>query len=149
MTTSWKHIDVPMYELAFEVPGDWEVLPPQPSTISPEILRVTGGPGLRVIMHKFPSVGRGTAMQIAETQKSLAQNKGKVSSPNVTPLPFAGVDGAMLEFETRDGTSTPSLTRQYFAVRGHAVFVLGICSTQWEQHRDVSEQIAQSVRVAP
>jgi hypothetical protein len=39
-------------------------------------------------------------------------------------------------------------TREYFAVRGQAAFVLGMGSAAWEEHRPLIEQIAARFELA-
>jgi hypothetical protein len=57
---------------------------------------------------------------------------------------FAGMPGAMLEFVTRNSTGTVIYrTREYFAVRGNAAFVLGMGSATWTVDLPLIEQIAQ------
>ena len=56
---------------------------------------------------------------------------------------FAGVPGVALDFSTRNSKGRVVYrTREYFAVRGNAAFVLGMGSATWEEHLPLIEQIA-------
>jgi hypothetical protein len=107
----------------------------------PEILRATGGPDRMLIVFKMPSRGM-TAAQVADAaqQKLAAHGFEEFTSAETT---FAGRPGVALDFVTRnaDGEVTRR-TREYFAVRGNAAFVLGLGSPSWEEHLPLIEQIA-------
>jgi hypothetical protein len=57
---------------------------------------------------------------------------------------FAGTPGVALDFVTRRNSNGAVVyrTREYFAVRGNAAFVLGMGSATWEEHLPLIEQIA-------
>jgi hypothetical protein len=57
---------------------------------------------------------------------------------------FAGTPGVALDFVARRNSQGAAVyrTREYFAVRGNAAFVLGMGSATWEEHLPLIEQIA-------
>jgi hypothetical protein len=61
-----------------------------------------------------------------------------------TEVRFAGRPGVALDFVVRrDSQGTVVYrTREYFAVRGNAAFVLGMGSQTWEEHLPLIEEIA-------
>lgn len=137
----WKAIKIVPYGAVLHVPADWESLPPVPAN-GPEILRATGGPGKNLIVFKVPARGR-TAAGVADVaqEKLAAHGYDGFTRAGVR---FAGQPGVALDFVThRTGNGTVIYrTREYFAVRGNAAFVLGMGSATWEQHLPLIEEIA-------
>lgn len=113
----------------------------------PEILRATGGPGQNLIVFKVPAK-KPSAAQIADVaqQKLAAHGYGDFTRSQVR---FAGQPGVALDFVTRNSKGTVIYrTREYFAVRGNAAFVLGMGSATWAEHRPLIEQIAERFELA-
>lgn len=138
---AWKPIKIVPYGAVLHVPAGWEALPPVPAN-GPEILRATGGSGHFLIVFKMPARGR-TATQVADVVRERLAAHGYVNFVR-TEARFAGLPGAALEFVTRDSEGTVTRrTREYFAVRGNAVFAFGMGSAAWEEHVPLIEQIAQ------
>jgi len=138
---AWRPIKIVPYGAVLHVPVGWEALPPVPAN-GPEILRATGGPGQMVIVFKMSARGR-TAMQVADAARERLAAHGFAGFTR-TEVRFAGLTGVVLEFVTRDDKGTVTRrTREYFAVRGNAAFVLGMGSAAWEEHVPLIEQIAQ------
>jgi hypothetical protein len=137
---TWHPFKIVPYGAVLHVPAGWEALPPVPAN-GPEILRATGGPGRNLIVFKVPAKDL-TAAQVAdEAQTKLAAHGyGDFTRAEVR---FAGVPGVALDFITRNSQGTVIYrTREYFAVRGNAAFVLGMGSATWEEHLPLIEQIA-------
>ncbi|MGN5382407.1 hypothetical protein ACQ4WX_50270 [Streptomyces lasalocidi] len=67
-----------------------------------------------------------------------------------TETRFAGQPGVALDFVTRRNSNGAVIyrTREYFAVRGNAAFVLGMGSATWEEHLPLIEQIADRFELA-
>jgi hypothetical protein len=90
-----------------------------------------------------------TATQVADVaqERLTAHGYGDFTRAEVR---FAGQPGVALDFVThRDGNGTAIFrSRQYFAVRGNAAFVLGMGSATWEVHLPVMEQIARRFELA-
>ena len=63
---------------------------------------------------------------------------------------FACRPGVALDFVARRDSNGAVIyrTREYFAVRGNAAFVLGMGSTAWEEHLPLIEQIAERFELA-
>jgi hypothetical protein len=138
---AWKPIEIVPYGAVLHVPTGWEALPPVPAN-GPEILRATGGPGQFLIVFKMPARERGAAQVADAAQERLAAHG--FTGFTRTQARFAGHPGAVLEFVATDSEGTVTRrTREYFAVRGNAVFVLGMGSAAWEEHVPLIEQIAQ------
>jgi hypothetical protein len=145
---AWHPFKIVPYGAVLHVPEGWEALPPVPAN-GPEILRATGGPGRNLIVFKVPArdpagtvPGDLTAAQVADVaqEKLAAHGYGDFTRAEVR---FAGVPGVALDFITRNSKGTVVYrTREYFAVRGNAAFVLGMGSATWEEHLPLIEQIA-------
>ncbi|WP_051950939.1 hypothetical protein [Actinacidiphila yeochonensis] len=136
----WRPLEIVPYGVVLHVPAGWEALPPVPAN-GPEILRATGGPGRNLIVFKIPARAM-TAARVADVaqEKLAAHGYGDFTRAETR---FAGQPGVMLDFVTRNsGGTVVYRTREYFAVRGHAAFVLGMGSTTWEEHLPLIEQIA-------
>jgi hypothetical protein len=89
----------------------------------------------------MPARGR-SAAQVADVARERLAAHGFTDFTR-TEARFAGQPGAVLEFVARDSEGTVTRrTREYFAVRGNAVFVLGMGSAAWEEHVPLIEQIA-------
>jgi hypothetical protein len=137
---TWKLIEIVPYGAVLHVPAGWEALPPVPAN-GPEILRATGGPGQMLIVFKMPARGR-SAAQVADVARERLEAHGFADFTR-TEARFAEVPGAVLEFVARDSDGTVTRrTREYFAVRGNAVFALGLGSAAWEEDVPLIEQIA-------
>jgi hypothetical protein len=137
---AWHPFRIVPYGAVLHVPEGWEALPPVPAN-GPEILRATGGPGRNLIVFKVPARDL-TAAQVADVaqEKLAAHGYGDFTRAEVR---FAGVPGVALDFITRNSKGTVIYrTREYFAVRGSAAFVLGMGSATWEEHLPLIEQIA-------
>lgn len=142
----WQPFKIVPYGAVLHVPAGWEALPPVPAN-GPEILRATGGPGQMLIVFKMPARRR-TAAQVADAaqEKLAAHGFADFTSADAR---FAGLPGVALEFVTRDSEGTVTRrTREYFAVRGNAVFVLGMGSAAWEADLPLIEQIAARFELA-
>jgi hypothetical protein len=137
---AWQPLKIVPYGAVLQVPVGWEALPPVPAN-GPEILRATGGPGRHLIVFKMPARGLTVAQVAGAAQERLAAHGFEDFTR--TEVPFAGEPGVVLEFVTRNGEGTVTRrTREYFAVRGNAAFVLGMGSATWEEHLPLIEQIA-------
>ena len=137
---AWHPFRIVPYGAVLHVPAGWEALPPVPAN-GPEILRATGGPGRNLIVFKVPARAL-TAAQVADVaqEKLAAHGYGDFTRAEAR---FAGQPGVALDFATRNSEGTViSRTREYFAVRGNAAFVLGMGSATWEEHLPLIEQIA-------
>jgi hypothetical protein len=143
----WKAIKVVPYGAVLHVPADWEALPPVPAN-GPEILRATGGPGRSLIVFKVPARGL-TAAGVADVaqEKLAAHGYDDFTRAEVR---FAGQPGVALDFVTRRTGEGRVIarTREYFAVRGNAAFVLGMGSATWEEHLPLIERIAERFELA-
>jgi hypothetical protein len=140
-TSAWHPIEIVPYGAVLHVPEGWEALPPVPAN-GPEILRATGGPGKNLIVFKVPTKGL-TATQVADTAQEKLEAHGYGDFTR-TETRFAGQPGVALDFVTRSAKGTVIYrTREYFAVRGNAAFVLGMGSATWDEHLPLIEQIAQ------
>ncbi|OIK02180.1 hypothetical protein [Streptomyces monashensis] len=139
--TAWKAIDIIPYGAILHVPADWEALPPVPAN-GPEILRATGGPGRNLIVFKVPARGL-TAAGVADKAQERLEAHG-YDDFSRTRVRFGGHPGVALDFVNRRTGEGAVLhrTREYFAVRGNAAFVLGMGSTTWEEHLPLIEEIA-------
>lgn len=145
-SAAWQAIKIIPYGVVLHVPAGWEALPPVPAN-GPEILRATGGPGQNLIVFKMSAGGRGAVQVAAAAQERLAAHGFEDFTR--TEVRFAGLPAAMLEFVTRDsGGTVTRRTREYFAVRGNAVFALGMGSTTWEEHLPLIQEIADRFELA-
>jgi hypothetical protein len=123
-TSDWVPIDLAIYGAGLRTPPGWEALPPVPAN-GHELVRASGGGSLEVIVFKLRSHGSAVGDIAARTRGRL-EARGYVGFAQ-TEQSFAGRAGARLEF--RSGTDRPVRTSwEYFAVRGPAVFVLGLSS---------------------
>ncbi|GAB2725501.1 hypothetical protein [Kitasatospora kifunensis] len=137
----WKAIEIVPYGAVLHVPTSWEALPPVPAN-GPEILRATGGPSRSLIVFKVPAHNL-TVEEVADrAQEKLAAHG--YDDFTRAELRFAGQPGVALDFVTRRSSTGTVLyrTREYFAVRGNAAFVLGMGSATWEEHLPLIEGIA-------
>ncbi len=143
---TWQAIRITPYGAILHVPIGWEALPPVPAN-GPEILRATGGSGQMLIVFKMPARGL-TAARVADAaQERLAAHGFEDFTRTVTQ--FAGQSAVALDFVTRNTEGTVvRRTREYFAVRGNAAFVLGMGSATWEEHLPLIEQIADRFELA-
>ncbi|WNM32831.1 hypothetical protein RKE30_21775 [Streptomyces sp. Li-HN-5-11] len=84
-----------------------------------------------------------TAAQVADTAQEKLEAHGYDGFTR-TEARFAGQRGVALDFVTRRDSKGAVVyrTREYFAVRGNAAFVLGMGSATWEEHLPLIEQIA-------
>ncbi|OJV82969.1 MAG: hypothetical protein BGO37_13465 [Cellulomonas sp. 73-92] len=141
-STPWTALPIVPYGAVLHVPGGWEALPPVPAN-GPEVLRATGGPRENLIVFKVPTRGR-SAVQVADTAQERLAAHGYDDFVR-TQVTFAGRPGVALDFVTvRDADGAVVYrTREYFAVRGHAAFILGMGSATWEQHLPLIEAIAE------
>ena len=140
-TAAWQALKIVPYGAVLHVPAGWEALPPVPAN-GPEILRATGGPGWNLIVFKVPSQGK-TAARVADMAQERLAAHGYDNFTR-TEVTFAGQPGVALDFVARrdsDGAATYR-TREYFAVRGNAAFILGMGSAAWEEHLPLIERIA-------
>ncbi|WP_339134396.1 hypothetical protein WJM95_32865 [Streptomyces sp. f51] len=145
-STAWKPFEIIPYGVVLHVPTDWEALPPVPAN-GPEILRATGGAGRMLIVFKMPAGGL-TAAQVADKAQEKLAAHGFADFTR-TETRFAGRSGVALDFVTRDGDGKVARrTREYFAVRGNAAFVLGMGSASWAEHLPLIEQIAERFELA-
>jgi hypothetical protein len=143
----WRAIKIVPYGAILHVPAGWEALPPNLAN-GPEILRATGGPGRNLIVFKAPAKDL-TAAQVADVaqEKLTAHGYDDFTRSQVR---FAGQPGVALDFVVRhSGGKIIYRTREYFAVRGNAAFVLGMGSATWEEHLPLIEQIAQRFELDP
>ena len=145
---AWHPLKIVPYGAVLHVPAGWEALPPVPAN-GPEILRATGGPGRNLIVFKVQArdpagtvPGDLTAAQVADVARERLAAHGFADFTR-TEARFAGLPGAVLEFVAGDSEGTATRrTREYFAVRGNAVFALGMGSAVWEEDLPLIEQIA-------
>lgn len=144
---AWQAFKIVPYGAVLHVPAGWEALPPVPAN-GPEILRATGGRGRSLIVFKVPANAM-TAAQVADIaqEKLAAHGYDDFTRAEVT---FAGQSGMALDFVTRRSSNGAVIhrTREYFAVRGNAAFVLGMGSTTWAEHLPLIEQIAARFELA-
>jgi hypothetical protein len=145
---AWQAVPIVPYGAVLHVPAGWEALPPVPAN-GPEILRATGGPGQNLIVFKVPANGM-TAAQVADVAQGKLEAHGYDGFTR-TETRFAGQAGVALDFVTRRGSNGAVVyqTREYFAVRGSAAFVLGMGSATWEEHLGLIEQIADRFELTP
>jgi hypothetical protein len=105
----------------------WETLPPVPAN-GQELIRATSGGSLQVIVFKMRSHDL-PAAEIAARAQAKLEPRG-FTDFTVTEVPFAGTAGSCLRFRYQ-GEDRPGRTSwEYFAVRGPAVFVLGLSSAE-------------------
>ena len=144
---TWQPFKIVPYGVVLHLPAGWEALPPVPAN-GPEILRATGGPGRNLIVFKV-AAKNATAAQVADVaqEKLAAHGYDGFTRAEVR---FAGAPGVALDFVTRRDSEGAVIyrTREYFAVRGNAAFVLGMGSTTWEEHLPLIEQIAARFELA-
>ena len=146
MTETWRSIEIVPYGAILHVPAGWEALPPVPAN-GPEILRATGGPGQNLIVFKIPARGM-SADQVADQAQARLEAHGYDGFTR-RAVPFAGQDGIALDFAVRDSAGAMiQQTREYFAVRGHAGYVLGMGSRRWTEHLPLIEEIARRFELA-
>jgi hypothetical protein len=102
----------------------------------------TGGPGRSLIVFKVRAGGL-TAAQVADEAQTRLEAHGYDDFTRAE-VRFAGAPGVALDFVARRDSKGAVVyrTREYFAVRGNAAFVLGMGSTTWEEHLPLIEQIA-------
>ncbi|MBC3839218.1 hypothetical protein GXW82_00400 [Streptacidiphilus sp. 4-A2] len=138
---AWHPLKIVPYGAVLYVPAGWEALPPVPAN-GPEILRATGGPGRNLIVFKVPATDL-TAAQVADQAQAKLEAHGYDGFTRFE-VQFAGVPGVALDFVTRRNSQGAVVyrTREYFAVRGNAAFVLGMGSATWEEHLPLIEEIA-------
>jgi hypothetical protein len=84
-----------------------------------------------------------TAAQVADEAQTRLEAHGYDDFTRAE-VRFAGAPGVALDFVARRDSKGAVVyrTREYFAVRGNAAFVLGMGSTTWEEHLPLIEQIA-------
>jgi hypothetical protein len=137
---TWRSIEIVPYGATLYVPAHWEALPPVPAN-GPEILRATGGPGKNLIVFKIPARGM-SADQVADQAQTRLEAHGYDGFAR-RAVTFAGQDGVSLDFAVRGGAGTViQQTRNYYAVRGQAGYVLGMGSQTWAEHEPLIEEIA-------
>jgi len=138
---TWQPFKIVPYGAVLHLPAGWEALPPVPAN-GPEILRATGGPGRNLIVFKVPAKDL-TAAQVADVAQAKLAAHGYDDFTRAE-VRFAGGPGVALDFvAARDSKGAVVYrTREYFAVRGNAAFVLGMGSATWEEHLPLIEQIA-------
>jgi hypothetical protein len=140
--TAWKPLAIVPYGAVLHVPEDWEAMPPVPAN-GPEILRATGGPGRNLIVFKVPARTMTVADVADRAQEKLAAHG--YDDFTRSEVRFAGRPGLALDFVThRTGEGAVIYrTREYFAVRGNAAFILGMGSASWDEHLPLIEEIAE------
>lgn len=138
-TAHWQTVDLPLYGARLRIPRDWETLPPVPAN-GHELVRATGGGGLQVIVFKLRAHSRSTAVIATKIQATL-EPQGFTDFV-VSEVGFAGPAGALLEFRYTGGDRPERTSWEYVAIRGSAVFVLGISSDEPDEHRPVVKAIA-------
>ncbi|MFE2407324.1 hypothetical protein ACFXDE_03145 [Kitasatospora sp. NPDC059408] len=139
-TTAWKPLAIVPYGAVLHVPAGWEAMPPVPAN-GPEILRATGGPGRNLIVFKVPARDM-TAEKVADVAQEKLEAHGYGDFTR-TEARFGGRQGVALDFLTRHGSGAVIYrTREYFAVRGNAAFILGMGSATWDEHLPLIEEIA-------
>ncbi|HEX3792395.1 MAG TPA: hypothetical protein VHW44_31305 [Pseudonocardiaceae bacterium] len=142
---SWQAFPIVPYGATLHAPAGWQALPPVPANGS-EILRATGGAGHRLIVFKMATHRTSATEFAAKAQERLAAHG--FEGFELTEHPFGGGPGALLEFVNRDAEgAVVRRTREYFAVRGHAVFALGMGSRDWAADRPLIEQIAERFEI--
>ncbi|MFC4949937.1 hypothetical protein [Pseudonocardia sp. GCM10023141] len=145
-TAGWQAVDLRLYGASLLLPPDWETLPPVPAN-GQEVLRATGGAGLQLIVFKLRSHGRSAVAYAAGTQTTL--EKHGYTDFTIAGLPFAGVEGACMQFRYA-GPDRPTRTSwEFFAPRGPAMFVLGLSSTDAERDRPTVDALAAGVTLTP
>ncbi len=144
---AWQAFKILPYGAVLHVPAGWEALPPVPAN-GPEILRATGGRGRSLIVFKVPAHGK-TAADVADVAQEKLATHGYDDFTRAEAT-FAGQPGVALDFVARRSSSGAVIyrTREYFAVRGNAAFVLGMGSATWEEHLPLIEQIAERFELA-
>jgi hypothetical protein len=135
--TDWLPIDLPAYGAGLRVPRGWETLPPVPSN-GAELIRVTSGAALQLIVFKLRRAGAGPVADIAARTRTRLEERGYVDFAQ-TALPFAGGTGARLDFRAADADRT---SREYFAVRGPAVFVLAVAGVGTDEDAALADAVA-------
>jgi hypothetical protein len=128
-----------------DVLADQHALGPGPGcrepSNGPEIMRAAGGASRSLIVFKVPAEGR-----IADEAADVAQGKLEAHGYGDftrTAVLFAGQPGVALDFVTRNSKGDVIYrTREYFAVRGNAGYVLGMGGRTWEEHLPLIEAIA-------
>lgn len=143
--TVWHPIPIIPYGVILHVPEGWEAMPPEPAN-GPEIMRATGGAGRNLIVFKVPAGGR-SADEVADVAQGKLEAHGYGDFTRTAVL-FAGQPGVALDFVTRSGKGDVVYrTREYFAVRGNAGYVLGMGSRTWEEHLPLIEAIAARLEI--
>lgn len=144
-TSGWQSVDLPLYGVRFRMPADWETLPPVPAN-GHELVRATGR--LQVIVFKLRSSGRPPAAVAAGVQERLeAQGFTDFERSEVA---FAGRDGALLTFRGAGAGRSGRTSWEYIAVRGAAVFVLGLgTSDDPDRDRPLVEAVAGTFELVP
>lgn len=141
-TSDWVPVDLAVHGAGLRVPPGWETLPPVPSN-GAELIRVTSGASVEVIVFKLRSHGR-PATDIATRTRARLAERGYTDFAQTEP-PFAGGDGARLEFRvTAERTSW-----EYFAVRGPAAFVLALSSVRPDEDGALVEALASTFHLVP
>lgn len=136
----WQALPLVPYGAVLHLPAGWEMLPPVPAN-GPEIMRATGGPGWDLIVFKMPAKGLAVA-QVADLAEQKLADRG-FETFSRTEVALAGRPGVALDFVAHDSAGAlVRWTREYFVVRGHAAFVLGMASRQWGDHLPLIEEIA-------
>jgi hypothetical protein len=138
--TAWHPIPLTPYGAILHVPRGWEAMPPEPAN-GPEIMRATGGAGRNLTVFKVPAGGR-TADEVADVAQGRLEAHG-YSDFTRAAVRFAGQPGVALDFVTRNSNGDEIYrTREYFAVRSNAGYVLGMGSRTWQEHLPLIEAIA-------
>lgn len=138
--TVWHAIPIVPYGAILHVPEGWEAMPPEPAN-GPEIMRAAGGSGRNLIVFKVPAGGR-SADEVADVAQGRLEARGYGDFTR-NAVRFAGQPGVALDFVTRNSKGDEIYrTREYFAVRGNAGYVLGMGSRTWEEHLPLIEAIA-------
>jgi hypothetical protein len=139
--TVWHPIPITPYGAILHVPEGWEAMPPEPAN-GPEIMRAAGGAGRNLIVFKVPAGGR-SANEIADVAQGKLEARGYGDFTRID-VRFAGQPGVALDFVTRNSKGDEIYrTREYFAVRGNAGYVLGMGSRTWDDHLALIEAIAE------
>lgn len=145
-TSDWPRLDLVPYGAALRLPPGWETLPPVPSN-GQEIIRATSGSRVQVIVFKLRSHGM-PAGEIASRAAAKLDAMGYTDS-TTTEVRFAGTTGARLRFRSSGATGPDRTSWEFFAVRGPAVFVLGMSTSEPDDDLPVVEAVAGTFELVP
>lgn len=145
-SSGWPHLDLPSYGAGLRLPPGWETLPPVPAN-GQELIRATSGASAELIVFKLRSHGL-PAPQIAARAQEKLEPRG-FDDFATTEVPFAGTTGTCLRFRYRGAERPERTSWEYFAVRGPAVFVLGLSTASPDTDAVTLETIVHHFELTP